>query len=460
MIGDPVALLLANEAPWFEVVWGAMAAGLYVTPINWHLNPAEAAYIVRDCGAKALIASAQLAETVALLAPSLAEVPIRLAVGGSLPGFESYDEATRDQPAHRVDGEVEGPWMFYSSGTTGQPKGIKPPLSTTPSSVRSGFLNLLTYLYGFTADTVYLSPAPLYHAAPAGWSTGAQRLGGTVVVMDRFEPLEMLRLIEAHKVTHVQVVPTHLIRLLKLSEEERQRYDLSSLQRVVHAAAPCPVEVKQAAMEWLGPILYEYYAGSEGNGFCAISPQEWLERPGSVGRSMLGIVHVLDEAGNEAAVGEEGEVWFESPTQFEYHGDPAKTASVFNAKGWSTLGDIGRLDADGYLYLTDRSTNMIISGGVNVYPREAEDVLVMHPAVEDVAVIGRPHEDMGEQVTAFVQLAAGEAPSAALGEDLLVFCRDRLTHFKCPVAVHFVDTLPRLPNGKLMKRMLDLDQVR
>jgi acyl-CoA synthetase (AMP-forming)/AMP-acid ligase II len=311
---------------------------------------------------------------------------------------------------------------------------------------------LLTGLFGFTSDVVYLSPAPLYHAAPAGWTVGVQRLGGTAVVMERFEPLELLAAIERHRITHVQLVPTHMIRLLKLTEEERSRYDLSSLQMVVHAAAPCPVEVKQATLDWLGPIVHEFYSGSEGAGFTYIGPEDWLAHPGSVGKSMAGAIHILDEDGDELPVGEEGEVWFETNRTFEYHKDPAKTASVWDRdRGWSWLGDVGRVDEDGYLYLTDRASHMIISGGVNIYPREIEDVLVVHPAVADVGVLGTPDPDMGEQVTAFVQLAGGASATEA---ELIEWCRNRLSHFKCPREVRFVDDLPRLPTGKLLKRLL------
>jgi long-chain acyl-CoA synthetase len=314
-------------------------------------------------------------------------------------------------------------------------------------------------LYGFDEQSVYLCPAPLYHAAPAGWTTGVHRLGGTAVIMERFDPLETLELIERHRVTHVQFVPTHMVRLLKLSDEERSRYDLSSLRYVIHAAAPCPVEVKQACLEWLGPVIHEYYSGSEGVGFCAIGPEEWLAHPGSVGRSLLGAVHIVDEEGNELGPDQEGQVWFEPPGRFEYHGDPAKTASAFNERGWGSLGDMGWVDADGYLYLTDRVSNMIISGGVNIYPREVEDVLVMHPAVEDVAVIGVPHPEMGEAVRAVVQPDGPVEDEDALARELIEFCRSRLSHFKCPTSVALVESLPRLPTGKLAKRMLD-DRVR
>jgi acyl-CoA synthetase (AMP-forming)/AMP-acid ligase II len=453
--GDRVAALLDNQPAYFDVTWATLRAGLYLVPINWHLTADEAGYIVADCGATALITTATLAPVVAALEPYLDGVTTRLVVDGDLPGFERYEDVVDGRVIEPVPDECEGTWMFYSSGTTGRPKGIVPPLAKAPLGAPIGITDLMVGLYGFTPESRYLSPAPLYHAAPAGWTNGTQRIGGTVVVMERFDPLEFLRLIEAHRITHVQVVPTHFVRLLKLSEEERNRYDLSSLQTVVHAAAPCPVEVKRAMLEWLGPIVHEFYAGSEGNGFCAIGPDEWLAHPGSVGRSLLGAVHIVGDDGDEVATGEEGEVWFESPRHFEYHGDPQKTASAWNDRGWSTLGDVGRVDEEGYLYLTDRSSNMIISGGVNIYPREIEDVLVVHPAIADVAVIGTPHEEMGEQVTAFVQLAPGGPPASdELAESLIAACRAQLSHFKCPREVRFVDELPRLPTGKLLKRRL------
>jgi acyl-CoA synthetase (AMP-forming)/AMP-acid ligase II len=355
--------------------------------------------------------------------------------------------------ADAVPDEHDGGWMFYSSGTTGRPKGILPPLPPAVLGAPSFLTQMLTGLFGFSADTVYLSPAPLYHASPAGWTTGTHRLGGTVVVMERFDPVELLAAVERHRVTHVQLVPTHMIRLLELPESVRRGFDLSSLERVVHAAAPCPVDVKRACIDWLGPIVHEYYSGSEGAGFCTIGPEEWLAHPGSVGRSMTGAIHILGDDREELPMGEEGEVWFETSRTFAYHRDPEKTAAAWDPRGWSWLGDIGRVDDEGYLYLTDRASHMIISGGVNIYPREAEDVLVAHPAVADVAVVGTPDPDMGEQVTAFVQLHDG---AHATEPELVEWCRARLSHFKCPREVRFVDQLPRLPTGKLLKRLLPL----
>ena len=344
--------------------------------------------------------------------------------------------------------------MFYSSGTTGRPKGIKPPVVGGPLGEPSTFGMLLGGLYSYGESSIYLSPAPLYHAAPAGWTTAVHRLGGTTVVMDRFDPVEALALIEQYRVTHVQFVPTHLVRMLKLAPEERERFDLSSLEVVVHAAAPCPVEVKRATIEWLGPIVHEYYSGSEGVGFCAIGPEEWLAHPGSVGRSLLGPVHIVGSDGEELPPGQEGAVYFVPKGRFEYHNDPDKTAAAFDDRGWGTLGDIGWVDEEGYLYLTDRASNMIITGGVNVYPREVEDVLVVHPAVADVAVIGIDHPDLGETVRAVVQANDPAAAGDDLEAELIAACRERIAHFKCPTSVYFVDELPRLPSGKVAKRLL------
>lgn len=458
-VGDHVAVLLENRPEVFEVVWAALRSGLYVTPINWHLSADEAAYIVSDCGASVLFASADLREVVDALSGVEGALRVRVAVGGSIDGWDDYEALVGAQPADRPADESAGAFMLYSSGTTGRPKGIKPADIGGPLETPSGFTMLVQHLYGGGEDTVYLSPAPLYHAAPIGWTTTVHRLGGTAVVMERFDPVEVLELIERHRVTHVQFVPTHLVRLLKLPASERERFDTSSLRYVIHAAAPCPPDVKRAALEWLGPVVHEYYSGSEGAGFCAIGPEEWLAHPGSVGRSLMGAVHIVGPDGEELPVGEEGQVWFESPQSFEYHGDPEKTAEVHDARGWTTLGDIGRIDEDGYLYLTDRVSNMIISGGVNVYPREVEDVLVPHPSVADVAVIGVPDPDLGEQVRAVVQVADGVPADDALARELIEHCRARIAHFKCPRSVVFIDELPRMPTGKIAKRMLP-DDVR
>ena len=447
-VGDHVAVLVGNRAEYFEIIWGALRSGLFVTPINWHLAADEARYIVTDCGATALIASAECAH----LAGDAGGA--RIALGGEVDGFESNEEVLAGQPTTPVAGECEGSWMFYSSGTTGRPKGIKPLSGGQPLGAPTAFTGMVAGLYGGSESTRYLSPAPLYHAAPSGWSTAVHRLGGTVVLMPRFDALDFLDAIERYAVTHAQVVPTHLVRLLKLPEADRNRFDLSSLEKLVHAAAPCPPEVKRAAIEWLGPIVYEYYSGSEGVGYCAIGPEEWLAHPGSVGRSLLAPVHIVDDDGNEVPARTEGQVWFETTSSFEYHGDPEKTAAAFDHRGWGCLGDMGWVDEDDYLYLTDRISNMIISGGVNIYPREVEDALIGHPGVTDVAVIGVADDDMGEAVRAIVQPAKFPADPDAFARELIEFCRDRIAHYKCPRSVRLVDELPRLPTGKIARRLL------
>ncbi len=455
--GDHVAVLMENHPRYYEAFWGAQRAGLYTTPINWHLKAEEAGYIVEDCGAVALVTSAHLAELAAELEPHLGNVRLRLMVDGTIDGYDSFEEAIADQPAEPLDHEEEGSWMFYSSGTTGRPKGIKPPLTGEAFGEGGGPLRmLLEHMYRFTPDTVYLCPAPLYHAAPIGWTVTAQRMGATVVVMERFDPIAALELIERHRITHAQFVPTHFVRMLQLSDAERATHDHSSLSVVVHAAAPCPVPVKRAMIDWWGPIIEEYYAGSEGNGFCAIDSANWLTHPGSVGTSVRGTIHILDEGGNEVPPGTSGQIWFESDTVFEYHNDPQKTADAYNDRGWSSLGDIGHLDDDGYLYLTDRASHMIVSGGVNIYPQEVENLLALYPPISDVAVIGVPNDDLGEEVKAVVIPSDPDADPEQLAADLIAHCRANLAHYKCPVSVDVVDELPRLPTGKLLKRELRL----
>ena len=453
--GDHIAIMLENHPRYFEIYWGAQRAGLYSTPINWHLNADEAGYIIEDCGAAALFVSSALAGVARELDGHLGNVRLRLMLDGTVDGWEPYEDTIAAQPAEALPDEVEGSYMFYSSGTTGRPKGIKPGIPPAPFGAGGGALvGLIQLMYGFTPETVYLCPAPLYHAAPLGWTTAAQRLGGTIVLMEKFDPFQCLELIERHRVTHVQFVPTHFIRMLKLTEDERARHDHSSLRMVVHAAAPCPAEVKRQMIEWWGPIVNEYYAGSEGNGFCAIDSAQALAHPGSVGKPLLGVLHICDDDGNELPAGEAGQIWFESESRFEYHNDPAKTASAYNDRGWSSLGDIGYLDDEGFLYLTDRASHMIISGGVNIYPQEVENELTLHPKVADVAVIGVPNADLGEEVKAVVIAADPSAAGDDLAAELIAYCRSRLAHYKCPVSVDFVDALPRLPTGKLLKRQL------
>ncbi len=456
--GDHVAVLMANRLDYFAIAWGAQRRGTYWTPVNWHLSPDEASYIVEDCGAKVLFASPETAEVAARIAARMPGRTVFVA-GIDHPGLRRYEDAIAAQGAGKPPDEVEGMYFLYSSGTTGRPKGILRESKFPPFGTGVGLEPLMQGMFGFSADTVYLCPAPLYHAAPLGWSMGTTRLGGTVVLMERFDPAECLRAISVRRVTAAQFVPTHFVRLLKLPPDTRGGYDTSGLRTVVHAAAPCPVEVKRAMIDWLGPVLVEYYAGSEGNGMTMIGSQDWLSHPGSVGRAVVGTVHILGEDGSELSAGQDGIVYFDGPS-FEYHHDPVKTASSRNDNGWSTLGDIGHLDHEGYLYLSDRRTDLIISGGVNIYPAEIEEALVMHPAVADVAVIGVPDAEMGESVLAIVQLAGSGTGSGQLAADLILHCRSRLASFKCPRSVEFVAALPRTPTGKLLRRRLREERQR
>ncbi|GIH48841.1 Acyl-CoA synthetase (AMP-forming)/AMP-acid ligase II [Microbispora rosea] len=454
--GDHIAFMLENHPLFLVIAWAAHRSGLYYTAISSRLQADELAYIVDNCGARVFISSAKLAGVATAVTGATPGVELRLMVDGVAPGFTSYEEAVAGQPATPLGDECQGADMLYSSGTTGRPKGVKPPLSRAPLEAPGVLVQLIQGLFAPSADSVYLSPAPLYHAAPLRYSMSFQRLGATVVVMERFDPEEALALVERHGVTHAQWVPTMFVKMLKLPEEVRGRYDLSSLRCAVHAAAPCPVEVKERMMEWWGPIIHEYYAGTEGNCFLYAGPEDWLAHKGTVGRPLLGVPHVCDEDGDELPPGEHGTVYFSDGPRFEYHGDPAKTASVQDphGRGWTTLGDIGYLDEDGFLYLTDRRSYMIISGGVNIYPQEAENVLAMHPEVADVAVFGVPDPEMGEQVKAVVQPADPACAGPVLEAELIAYCRERLAHYKCPKSVDFRDELPRHPTGKLYKRLL------
>jgi long-chain acyl-CoA synthetase len=453
-VGDHIAILMENNRPYLEVAWAGQRSGLYYTAINTHLRPGEVQYILDDCGAVALVASQAMADLVAGL--DLSRIGIRVSALGNLPGFESYDELLASVAPDPLDDECEGREMLYSSGTTGRPKGVRKQLPRTPlGDPAAAPVQIAQGLgdRGGGPGTVYLSPAPLYHGAPLVSSMSMHRVGGTIVVMERFDARQCLELIERHRVTQAQFVPTMFVRLLRLPPEERDRYDLSSLRHVTHAAAPCPVAVKRQMLDWWGPIIHEYYSGTEDIGSTHITPEEWLAHPGSVGRALTEC-HIVGENGEELPAGQAGAVYFAAGRPFEYHNDPQKTASVTNQNGWRTLGDVGYLDEDGYLYLTDRQAHMIISGGVNIYPQEAENVLTGHPAVADVAVIGVPDAEMGEAVKAVVMLVDPAGATPELAAELLAFCQAELATYKCPRSVDFVDELPRDDNGKLYKRLL------
>lgn len=453
--GDVVAVLMENNEHFHTVMWAARRCGLYYVPINTHLTPAEAAYIVDNCGAKAVIGSAAMAPVCAGLAGHLPNgLPeLRLIADGDLDGWLRYPECAASQPVTPIDDEIEGDLLQYSSGTTGRPKGIKRELRHLAPSQTAPPLGAIVEHWTHP-DAVYLSPAPLYHTAPNVWSMCMQALGIPVVVMERFDARGALDAIQRHRVTHGQFVPVMFTRMLKLPEPLRMSYDVSSLQRVIHAAAPCPIGIKKQMIDWWGPIVDEYYASSEGHGFTLIGAPDWLTHPGSVGRALIGTVHILDENGDELPAGEAGEIYFESAVQFEYLNDPEKTAASTSRHGWRTVGDIGYLDDEGFLYLTDRRHHMIISGGVNIYPQEAENMLVTHPAVMDAAVFGIPDDEMGQSVKAVVQLVDHSEAGDELAEELIGWLRERLSHYKCPRSLSFEEQLPRTDTGKLYKQSL------
>lgn len=455
--GDVLAMLSENAPECFELYWAAIRSGLYITAINRHLGPDEVAYIVQNSGARAVVASATLQEVAEAIVPLTPGVRRRYAFGGELAGHQDY-QAALATAGPRLAEQPRGAEMLYSSGTTGRPKGVRLPLPNHAVDEQPDMLvPLFQRMYGFNADDVYLSPAPVYHAAPLRWCGVLHAVGGTVIMMEKFDPERALAAIQRYRVTATQMVPTMFIRMIKLPDEVRQRYDVSSLRVAVHAAAPCPAEVKRRMIDWWGPIIHEYYGSTEGNGATFIDTQQWLRKPGSVGRSALGPVHICAEDGRELPSGEVGLVYFErDELPFEYHDDPAKTKAAQHPDhpNWTAIGDVGYVDDEGYVFLTDRKSFMIISGGVNIYPQEIEDLLSLHPKVDDVAVIGVPDEEMGEQVKAVVKAAPGVATGADLERELIGYVRDRVAHFKAPKTVDFVAELPRTPTGKLVKRIL------
>jgi long-chain acyl-CoA synthetase len=451
--GDHIAILLENHPRFFQICWAAQRSGLYYTAISYRLQQGEVEYIVNNCQAKVFITSIERKAVVEPLAARFTKVERLYMLDGVIDGFESWEDATAAMPESPIPDQAEGQSMLYSSGTTGYPKGVKKPLPAEPYGELIA-PNLPAMLYGANDESIYLSPAPLYHAAPLGFTMSCLRNGTQVVVMEHFEAELALRYIEQYRITHSQWVPTMFVRMLKLPEEVRSRYDLSSLKCAIHAAAPCPIPVKEQMIEWWGPVLFEYYAGTESNGFVQLNSEEWLAHRGSVGRPLNCELHICDDDGNELPVGEPGTIYFGGGGQFEYHDDPAKTADSRHAKGWTTLGDVGYLDEDGYLYLTDRKHFMIISGGVNIYPQEAENVLITHEAVIDVAVFGVPNEEFGEEVKAVVQPRDMADATPELALELMDYCRSQLSHIKCPRSIDFREELPRHPTGKLYKRLL------
>ena len=451
--GAVIATLLLNCSEIFEIAWATQRSGLYLTTISTKLTPADIRYIIDDSGAQVLIASDRLAALASAALKGASRVKGFL-TDTAAEEFASWRVERSAHPTAPVSDASPGADMLYSSGTTGRPKGVKPPLPEGAIDAPTPLMRMGQTLYGMGPRTIYLSTSPLYHAAPLRWAMAIQGLGGSVIFTEQFDAQQCLALIEKHRVTHATFVPTHFIRLLKLPAAIRGGADHSTLEAVVHAAAPCPVPIKRAMIDWWGPIVHEYYSGTEMCGITALSAKEWLQKPGSVGRSVLGVVKITNDSGDELPVGEVGNVYFADGPRFEYHNDPDKTRAAHDHHGWATLGDIGRVDRDGYLFLTDRKHFMIISGGVNIYPQEIENLIITHPKVADVAVIGAPDDEMGEKVVAVVQPLDWSDAGSAFAEELRTFTRDSLGSVKCPRQFDFRKTLPREPTGKLMKRLL------
>lgn len=458
--GDRFSLIMENHLRYPEICWAAMRSGLLVVPVNSFMTPDEMAYIIEDSDSKVVVTSHQMRDTATAALEKLTAGDYHLLdalmVDGVTAGWHSYEDVIDKYPVDPPKEQWQGGTMAYSSGTSGIPKGIFKPLPDrmiTDGPMRSEPMRS----YGMDGQAIYLSTAPLYHAAPLGYCLYTQSVGGTVVITDKFDPESCLHLIEKYSITHSQWVPTMFVRLLRLPEEIKKRYCLDSLKAAIHGAGPCSIETKRAMIDWWGPIIFEYYGSSEGNGVTSLSSAEWLRHPGSVGKSMLGALHICDDDGREVACGEEGLVYFERETiSFKYHKDQGKTISAQHPghENWSTVGDLGKVDEDGYLYLTGRQSALIISGGVNIYPQIVENALSSHPGVEDAVVIGVPNEEMGEEVTAVVQLSNGWSPS----EDTVVVLRDylrqKISRYMIPRSFEFLDQIPRQQTGKLRKHDL------
>ena len=454
--GDGVATVLPNSIEMLALYFAVTQAGLYLTPINHHLVGPEIAYIVDDCEAGALVVHERFSEACQVAADAIGLPADRRFSVGEVPGFRTWADLTDGQPSTPPDDRAAGAAMHYTSGTTGKPKGVRRKLSGGDPDVAAAGGGFLLRLFGTQAHdgNVHVCGSPLYHTAVLAFASGSLHLGHPVVLMDRWTPESMLGLIERYRVTHSHMVPTQFHRLLALPEEVRARYDVSSLRSMVHAAAPCPVEIKQRMLDWWGPVVYEYYAATEGGG-TVVTPEQWLERPGTVGLPWpTSEIRILDDAGQDVPTGEIGTVYMKlGQGDFEYFKDRGKTDANRTA-GFFTVGDIGYLDEGGYLFLCDRKSDMIISGGVNIYPAEIEGALLTHPDVADAAVFGIPHDDWGEEIKAVVEPAPGVEGDDALTERLLAHCAERLARFKLPKSVDYTDEMPRDPNGKLYKRKL------
>lgn len=454
--GDHYAIFMENNSRYIEACGAGERSGLYYTPINSYLKADELSYIVNNCEAKVLITSAANADVAREAVPDCPNVKMALIVDAQGDhAFSDYRAMVANFPTTPIEDESLGSNMMYSSGTTGHPKGILRPLEYAPPETVTPIVQLIMDMWCYRENMTYLSPAPLYHAAPQNAVGHTLRLGGTAIIMEKFDAETFLSLIERYQVTHCQMVPTMFSRLLKLPDITRTTANTSSLEAVVHAAAPCPVPVKEQMIEWWGSIIYEYYGASEGLGFAYCNTEEWLAHKGTVGKIVAGVLHILDEDGKPVARGTAGELWFEKAMEFRYFNNPQKTEESSSDDGkMATVGDIGYIDEEGFLFLTDRSTFMIISGGVNIYPQECENLLITHPKIYDAAVIGIPNEDFGEEVKAVVQVMPDITKNDALETELIAFCEANLAKLKCPRSVDFIDEIPRLPTGKLYKKQL------
>ena len=454
--GDHVVLYAKNDLKFFEIAWAAYRSGIYLTPANAWLKTDELIYIINNSDAKVILFDKVLEDSCEKIISEINPEIKKLSLNGLIEGFEKYDKIFTEYSTEPPEDNPTGAFMFYSSGTTGKPKGIKWPLVEKQVHEDSEHFLFHEQLWFYDENSVGIVTSPLYHAAPAHQALTAHAFGGSVVMMPKFDAEETLRVIEKYNVTHGQFVPTQFLRMHKLPDEIKSLHNLSSLKVVLHAGAPCPVELKQEMFNWLGPVIYEYYSGTEGVGMTHAEPQEWLKYPGTVGKPLMGVIHICDDNGEELPVGGVGKIFFESEHEFTYHNDSKKRekARHKHKEQWSSFGDIGYVNNDGYLFLTDRESFMIISGGVNIYPQETESILAMHEVVSDVAVIGVPNEDMGEEVKALVKLEEGVIKTDSLEKELIEFCRSKIANYKCPRTIEFTENVPRSDAGKLVKRYL------
>ncbi len=456
--GAHVAILMENHPRFLEITWAAHNCGLYFTPISWRFQIEEIAFVLDDCGARLLFVSAAHAELAAQLRARLPDLRC-FVIGAEAADPESYERALASCPNEPLPDESRGSDMVYSSGSTGRPKGVKQKLPDTGIDKPSAMFQVYEQRFGWGTGTTYLMPAPLYHSGPLRFAMTMQHVGATLIVMEKFDAAHALALCQKYRVTDAHWVPTMLVRILKLPRAERDVFDLSWIQRIIHGAGPIAPEVKREFIDWIGPILEESYGGTEGNGMTMISSAEWLAHPGSVGRAFVGSIHILDDAGRELPTGETGLIYFAGGPSFEYHGNPQRTRDAYDAQGRSTLGDIGYLDAEGYLYLTDRKHNLIITGGVNVFPQEIENVLITHPQVLDVAVFGLPDMEMGEVIQAVVLPRDVTAAGPALERELIALVRTKLAQYKAPRRIDFRAELPRHDTGKIYTRLLKAEYL-